>query len=391
MSDTDYRPRDPLQRSLLITFDYPPIVGGIALVLGRFWRFAGHERCAILAPATKGDQEFDAQHPVETHRFLAPKGGILAKLIAFIAAAWHTCSWVVRHRPDCLIAGQLVRAGLICYLWHRLTGRPFDLWVYGGETDPHFTSSRWMTRRLQHILRSARHVYSISPFTTQEMFDFGLSAPMVVEVPMAVDHDTFYPQPTSPDVIQRYDLEGQLVLLTVGRLVERKGVDAALRTLAALGDRLGSWRYLIVSDGPFRAQLEELTDELGLADRVVFTGYVDEAELPLLYNASDIFLMPNRQLPEADGGSLSVEGFGIVFLEAAACGKPVIAGRSGGAVHAVKDGINGLLVDADSDELSDALLNLADADQRQRMGDAGIAFAARFHWDRSTQVLRQYL
>ena len=391
MSDTSFIPRDPVQRSLLITFDYPPIVGGIALVLGRFWRFAGHDGCAILAPSTEGDQAFDAQHPVETHRFLAPKGGILAKLTAFVAAACHTCSWVVRNRPDCLIAGQLVRAGPICYVWHRLTGRPFDLWVYGGETDPHFTSSRWMTRRLQHILRSARHVYSISPFTTQEMFDFGLSATMVVEVPMAVDHDTFYPQPTSLAVTERYDLEGQLVLLTVGRLVERKGVDAALRTLAALGDRLTSWRYLIVSDGPFRAQLERLTKELGLADRVVFTGYVDEADLPLLYNASDIFLMPNRQLPEADGGSLSVEGFGIVFLEAAACGKPVIAGRSGGAVHAVEDGINGLLVDADSDELGNALVKLADSEQRQKMGAAGIAFAARFHWDRSTQVLRQYL
>ncbi len=360
-------------------------------MLGQFWRLAGHQGCTILAPSTAGDAQYDEEHPVTTHRFFAPKGGAPAKLISLVAAAWRAGWWTLRHRPDVLIAGQLVRAGPICYLWHRVTRRPFDLWVYGGETDPHFTSSPWMTRRLQHILRSARYVFSNSPFTTREMLDFGLSTSAVVEVPLAVDGEIFRPQPAPPDLVERHNLEGQLVLLTVGRLVERKGVDAALRTLARLGSRLPSWRYLIVSDGPFRPQLEQLTAELGLEDRVVFTGYVDEEDLPRLYNAADIFLMPNRQVAESAGGSLSVEGFGIVFLEAAACGKPVIAGRSGGAVHAVEDGVSGLLVDADSDELADALICLADEGQRRKMGDAGLAFAARFNWDRSTKVLQQYL
>lgn len=378
-------------RSLLITFDYPPIVGGIAHVLGRFWRLAGHAGCTILAPSTAGAAAHDEDHPIHTLRFAAAGSRPIGKVSAFVAASWQAAWWLARNRPDFVIAGQLVRAGPICYLWHRLTGRPFDLWVYGGETATHFTGNAWMTRRLHRILRSARHVFTNSPFTTQEMLDFGLDEETVVEVPLGVDRDTFHPQPSTPEFLDRFALQDRLVLLTVGRLVQRKGVDAALRTLHSLGDRIPPWRYVIVSDGPYRPQLEELVVELGLSDQVTFTGYVEEDDLPRLYNACDIFLMPNREVAESTDSSLSVEGFGIVFLEAAACGKPVIAGRSGGAVHAVEDGVSGILVDADSPELGDALLQLAEAEQRQRMGAAGLDFAARFTWERSAEVLRQYL
>ena len=80
----------PVQRALLLTFDYPPIVGGIANVLGRLWRLAGHEGCTILAPAFEGDREFDAEHPVTTRSFLTPQVGATGKLIAFAAAALRT-------------------------------------------------------------------------------------------------------------------------------------------------------------------------------------------------------------------------------------------------------------------------------------------------------------
>jgi glycosyltransferase involved in cell wall biosynthesis len=125
---------------------------------------------------------------------------------------------------------------------------------------------------------------------------------------------------------------------------------------------------------------------------LVFCGFVDDARLPAYYNTCDVFAMPNREVADPEHGSLSVEGFGIVFLEAAACGKPVIAGRSGGAVYAVDDGTTGLLVDGDDVEsLQQALLSLADEERRQRMGAAGIRFAVRFDWQRSADILRRYL
>ena len=133
-----------------------------------------------------------------------------------------------------------------------------------------------------------------------------------------------------PQYVERYGLKNKLVFMTLGRLVERKGIDMMLEALSAIAASLPPWHYLVVSDGPDRERLETLTAKLDLQDRVTFTGYVERDELPIYYNLCDIFTMPNREVSGA--GTLSVEGFGTVFVEAAACAKPVIGGRSGGAV-----------------------------------------------------------
>ncbi|MFH1567995.1 MAG: glycosyltransferase [Gemmatimonadota bacterium] len=380
-------------RSLLITFDYPPAVGGIARVLAHFWRLAGHDGCAILAPAGAGALDFDRDHLVRTVRFPAIAGlGALGKALTFGAGLLWASAQLARQRPDLVVAGQLVRAGPLAWAWHRLTGRPYDLWVYGGETSPGFAPRPWMAAPLRAILCHARTVFTNSPFTTAEMLGAGLRRAQVVELPLAVDTETFSPQPPDPALVQRLGLSGKLVFLTVGRLVERKGVDAMLRCLASLGSQLPPWHYLVLSDGPYRPVLEGLVDELALRHRVTFTGFVDQGELPRYYRLGDVFAMPNREVVGPAGGGLSVEGFGIVFLEAAACGKPVIAGRSGGAVHALEDGVTGFLVDpADPASLRAAVLALADPERRQAMGAAGLEFARRFSWERSAAILRRYL
>jgi len=287
-----------------------------------------------------------------------------------------------------VVAGQLVRAGPIAYAWHRLTGRPYDLWVYGGETSPAFAPRPWMTRFLRRVLRQARTVFTNSPYTTGEMIAFDLPPERVVELPLAVDGNVFRPADKDSSLVAHHALEGKLTFLTVGRLVERKGVDTMLRCLAAAEVDLPPWHYIVVSDGPYRPALERLTDELGLRENVTFTGYVADGDLPAYYNLCDIFAMPNR---EVAGSGLSIEGFGIVFLEAAACGKPVIAGCSGGAVDAVEDAVTGYCVGSEGDDLRRAILALADSRHRAAMGAAGLQFAARFSWERSADILRKYL
>ncbi len=380
------------KRSLLLTFDYPPTVGGIAAVLDRFWRLSGHDGCLILAPNAPGAAAFDKQHPVRTIRFPSPLDGTAGKALTFLFGTLWTCLWVLRHRPQIFIAGQLVRAGPLAWLHSRLTGHPFDIWVYGGETREIFAGPSWFGHFLRRILRTARTLFTNSPFTTREMLDFGLPSKRIVELPLGVDGQVFQPTPADPVLVQEFGLQDRLVFLTVGRLVERKGVDRMLEALASLGDRLPDWSYLIVSDGPYRSTLESLSARLGLTDRVHFCGFVDDARLPAFYNSCDVFAMPNREVVEPGQGSLSVEGFGIVFLEAAACAKPVIAGRSGGAVYAVDDGTTGHLVDGDDvASLQQALLSLADAERRRQMGAAATHFAARFDWKHSADILKQYL
>ena len=223
------------------------------------------------------------------------------------------------------------------------------------------------------------------------MLAFGIGDDRVVEVPLGVSED-LRPRAKDPDYVARLGLEGKLVLLTVGRLVERKGVDTMLRTLAKLDEELPPWRYVVVSDGPYRATLESLATRLGIDDKVIFTGYVQQRELLTYYNLCDIFAMPNRRVVTDDESSLSVEGFGMVFVDAAACAKPVIGGRSGGAVDAIADGINGFLVQpGDAEALRAAILKLTDAALREQMGAAGVKLAARFRWGRSADVLRPYL
>ncbi len=379
-------------KSLLVTFDYPPMIGGISNALGTLWERAGSNDSLVLAPAATGDGGLDARRAATTIRFPVVSGsGRIAKAINTISCFGWFVGCAIRHRPEVVIAGQVLRAGLIARLWSLVTRRPFYLWVYGGETNRDFTRSSWMTRLAQRTLRGAGIVFTISPFTTRAVSEFGLPADRVVEIPLGTRED-LRPAPKDPDFVSRLDLDDALVFLTVGRLVERKGVDTMLEALAELDGALPSWRYLVVSDGPDRERLERLAESLDLGDKVTFTGYVADEELPVYHNLADVFVMPNRRVVAPDNASLSVEGFGMVFIDAAACGKPVIGGRSGGAVDAISDGVNGFLVEpGDVQDLKRALERLTDKDLRASMGDAGLKLAARFHWARSAEILRPYL
>jgi len=181
-------------------------------------------------------------------------------------------------------------------------------------------------------------------------------------------------------------LNGARLILTVGRLVERKGHDVVIRALPGIRRAVGPVRYLIAGAGPEEARLRTLAREVGCADDVVFAGHVDDRDLPLFYAACDVFVMPSRALEQRDG----IEGFGIVFLEAGACGKPVVGGRSGGIADAVLDGITGVLVDPRSvDEVTGALTRLLqDRGEAARMGGEGRrrAEALQTAWHRTLEA-----
>jgi phosphatidylinositol alpha-1,6-mannosyltransferase len=186
--------------------------------------------------------------------------------------------------------------------------------------------------------------------------------------------------PPSPDEIARGAEEMRRTLrlhdgptvLSVGRLVPRKGFDLALRSVASVSAEYPGLHYVIAGEGPEAGRLESLTRDLGLAGQVHFMGQVNERTKWAAYDACDVFVMPNRVL-----GGTDWEGFGIVFLEAALSGRPSIGGRTGGAGDAVVDEVTGLLVDPESpDELTGALRRLLrDGRLRDRLGRAGLDMA----------------
>jgi phosphatidylinositol alpha-1,6-mannosyltransferase len=207
----------------------------------------------------------------------------------------------------------------------------------------------------------------------------GMYSPLVV-FPGA-NPDRFAPAGTPPP---------EPVLLTVSRLVSRKGIDTVLCALPALLEEFPALRYRVGGQGPDRENLEALARQLGVSEAVEFLGFIRDDELPELYRSASIFVMPAREEVEAP----SVEGFGIVYLEASASGLPVVAASSGGAVEAVRHGETGLLIPPDDPaQLNEALGRLLrDPELRRRMGQNGRRWVEEeMNWDRAARQLREAL
>jgi phosphatidylinositol alpha-1,6-mannosyltransferase len=215
--------------------------------------------------------------------------------------------------------------------------------------------------------------------------DFGVSAERIAIVYPGVDAERFRPDVSGAETLRGRHADGnEVLLLSVGRLQKRKGHDLVIKALAADRRGLKHVKYVIAGDGEERKALEALAADCGVGDRVTFLGEVSAALLPVYYSACDVFVLPNR----IEGGD--IEGFGIVFLEAASAGKPVIAGRSGGVPEAVADGQTGILVSGtDPNELAETIRQLAiDASRRRRLGAAGrTRVLESFTWSRSAETL----
>ena len=184
----------------------------------------------------------------------------------------------------------------------------------------------------------------------------GISRGRVVIGTYGVEPDRFKPPPDKSlrNLRERLDLVGRRVLLTVGRLVERKGHDTVIRALAHIQRAFPDAVYLIAGAGPQGTNLRRMAAQLGLpADAVRLAGLVRQDELASFYALADVFVMPNRVV------GTDVEGFGLVFMEAALCGKAAIGGRNGGATDAILDGVTGRLIDPNStDELAATVIEL---------------------------------
>jgi glycosyltransferase involved in cell wall biosynthesis len=204
----------------------------------------------------------------------------------------------------------------------------------------------WKIRKasLRNSLVAADQLIAVSDFTRQRMAtDLGIMDNRIALLPNTFDADRFQPGQKPPQLLQRYNLnEDQPVVLTVARMAETeqyKGYDNVMLAFPEVLTRFPTARYIIVGDGPDRPRIEALARRLRIAENVTFAGYVANEELAGHYNLCDVFAMPSKG-----------EGFGIVFLEALACGKPVIAGSKDASAEAVLNGKLGVLVDPESEE-----------------------------------------
>lgn len=364
-------------RSLLISGSYfPPQIGGISTMMAEVCRELGEHRVAVLT-GVKGRSDDARLAGIRLYRMNAelPPQSMPAnlRLLASLGLA------LARVRPAVLQYATLEDAYL-AYWTHRALRIPHVMYAHGNEI---LAAGRSPWNKPRVALLASSCVVANSRYTEGLLRNLGLHAHQIRVVHPGCDLARFRPLQTTQE--ERMRLSGgrplARLLLTVGNLVERKGHDTVIRALSLLTKQGQDVVYLIVGDGPNRAALEQLAASLGMADRVVFLGRVNTPDLPLLYSAADIFIMVSRERLE----HCDVEGFGIVFIEAAACGIPSIGGRSGGISDAVVDGVTGLLVDPlDVAEVARSIdVLLANRDLARRLGDAArYRAASQFSWSR---------
>lgn len=239
---------------------------------------------------------------------------------------------------------------------------------------------KWWCRT---TLRNAGHLIAVSRFTRDQLAAFsGIAPEKILTIPCGVAISRFNPAPPDDRLKKKIGLKCEKIVLTLSRVVERKGHDMVIRALPSVLQEVPDVRYIIAGDpsGGFTDTLKKLAAELGVEDHVIFTGRLEQDEIIPFYNLCDVYIMPSRKI----AGKGDTEGFGITFLEANACGKPVIGGNSGGVGDAIEDGVSGYLVDPlDKEEIAQKLvLLLKDDALARKLGQQGRARILQgFTWD----------
>lgn len=281
--------------------------------------------------------------------------------------------------------GRALPEGVTALLSRLMGGPRYVCWAHG-EDLALALRSREFELLTKWVYRFAEGALANSCNTATLLESLGVPGDKIEIVYPGVDADRFRPDVDGRDIRARYAGPRDVLLLSVGRLQRRKGHDVAIEAVAELSGVLPNLRYVIAGDGDERERLEQLAAARGVRNRVFFAGAIADDLLPAYYAACDVFLLPNRN----DDGD--IEGFGIVFLEAAAAGKPVIGGDSGGVPEAVERDVTGLLVDGASvAHVAAAIRELAHSeDRRFRMGHAGRnRVQESFSWQRAAAIVRE--
>jgi phosphatidylinositol alpha-1,6-mannosyltransferase len=234
-------------------------------------------------------------------------------------------------------------------------------------------------RKQLDAIRRADLNISVSRYTAKKAAELAdIDKDRIQLLPNFVDISRFSPPADREALRRRLGWHGKRIILTLSRLTPRKGIDHAIRALAALrreGKLSPKWLHVIAGQGEQEQELRALVGQLGLTEHTRFEGFVDDNCVPDYYGAADVFLQPNRDLCG------DTEGFGVVFLEANACGTPVIGGIAGGTADAIRDGVTGLRVDSeDLSAIGGAVAILTGHEEsRRRMGLAGAEIVKREH------------
>ena len=366
---------------LVVTNDFPPRAGGIQQYVHALVSRLPAGEAVVYAPAWEGAAAFDSQQPFPVVRhgssLMLPRGSVRRRAVEIAKSEGCDTVWFGAAAPLGLLAKPLRTAGVRRVVgsthghetgWAMLPGARQTLRAIGGQSDVITYISEYTRRRIGGAFGRARLEW----------------------VPPGVDVSVFHPGVDGSGIRARHRLGSRKVVVCVSRLMPRKGQDMLIRALPDVRRVVPDAALLIVGGGPDMPRLQRLAVDCEVADHVRFAGSVPWEELPAHYAAGDVFAMPCR----TRFAGIDVEGLGIVYLEAAAVGLPVVAGRSGGAPESVRDGETGLVVDGtEVRQVAEAVGELlVDEARSAAMGAAGRAWVEKdWQWDVIAADLRRIL
>ena len=355
------------KKILVITNDFGPRTGGIeTFVIGLLERIKGQE--VIVFTSAQGNtaeydqkwlDEFGIQVIRDRSKILLPSSRVTKRAKAII--------WL--HDIEVIVFGAAAPLALMAPALRKSGVKKIVALTHGHEV--------WWAKifpfnlAMKRIGKSVDHLTYLGEFTRNAIARSLIkkSADAMVKIAPGIDTAHFIPQPDSMQKRIILGLENKKIIISVGRLVHRKGQDKLIEAMPTILQSVPNAHLLLVGEGPYRSHLEKLANKLSLSESITFVGRILYDKLPNYLSAADVFVMPSR----SRFFGLEVEGLGIVYLEASACGIPVVAGNSGGAPDAVLEGVTGLCVDGtDVNHIAEAVIEIcSDAGRASQMGAAG--------------------
>jgi phosphatidylinositol alpha-1,6-mannosyltransferase len=355
------------KKILLVTNDFGPRAGGIeTFVIGLLERIKGHE--VTVFTSQQGDTSVYDQQWLDKFgvRVIRDQSKILLPSWRVTRAAQKI---VAAKNIDVVVFGAAAPLALMSPSLRKSGVKKIIALTHGHEV--------WWAKifpfnfAIKRIGKNVDHLTYLGEFTRQAISKAlsRKSATEMVKIAPGIDTAHFIPQPDAMQKRKELGLQDKKIIISVGRLVHRKGQDNLIQAMPAVLKEIPSAHLMLVGEGPYRKHLEKLVMKSSLEQNVTFAGRIMYDRLPSYLSAADLFAMPSR----SRFFGLEVEGLGIVYLEASACGIPVVAGNSGGAPDAVLEGVTGLCVDGTNiEQITGAIVEICrDAERASHMGAAG--------------------
>jgi len=354
--------------TLLISEIFPPKNGGSGRWFWELYTRLPRNEYIIAAGNAAGDKAFDETHDLNLRRLnlSSPSWGI--KSLTGLKFYWRVFNQIRKlikqHRISKIHCGRCLPEGFIGYLFYKILNIPYICYIHGEDVEAAATSRElsWIVRK---VLANASKLICNSQNTAHLILNNWQANPDKTEIlNPGCDTERFIPAEKNMAVKESLGWNNKQVILTVGRLQERKGQDMLIKALPEIKKSIPNILYAIIGGGQNKSALELLTKKLNLQDSVVFMSEISDEQMIQAYQQCDIFALPNRTVKQ------DIEGFGMVLVEAQACEKPVIAGDSGGTAETMIIGETGYILDCTTPEaLSNKLVELInDPEKTHLMG-----------------------